>query len=168
MMLYPVPPAGAGEAAEAGIELTVMSPADLESPAGRRGSRRRPVAGPSRLETGLGRGGLSPSEMLEMAAAASADPRFGLAGLWTHLASPDDAEASLRQAARFDDAAAALTHRGIATPPRHLAASGGLFAGTAPPYDLVRQGLAMYGVLDQDLPIAVTRATQRQRPCGPP
>ena len=43
-------------------------------------------------------------------------------------------------------------------PAEHLAASGSLLAATAPPLELVRPGLAIYGVLDPDLPIAAEAA----------
>lgn len=166
LMLYPVPPAGAAEAMAAGIELTVMSPADLEA------LRSVPTvaAAPVRLhlcvESGLGRGGLTPAELLEVAATATADPRFTLAGVWSHLAAPEDVDSARRQVARFEAAVAALAGRGVASPPRHVAASGGLFAGTAEPCDLVRVGLAVYGVLDADLPIpeAARAASEALRP----
>ena len=154
LVLYPVPADAAAEAAAAGIELSVMSRADLEAL-----RRSGPTHGPAVavhlcVETGLGRGGLSSSEVVDVAETAAADPRFRLAGLWSHLASPEDAQASQRQAARFDATVAAPGCPVPPAPPRHLAASGGLFGGTAPTLDLVRVGLAVYGVLDEGLPIA--------------
>ena len=118
------------------------------------------------VETGLGRGGLSLADLLRVAEVATADGRFRVAGLWTHLASPDDPEMAGRQVARFEDVAATLTRRGIPVPPRHVAASGGLLAGTAPPYDMVRLGLALYGVVDAGLPVApgARQAAEALRP----
>jgi alanine racemase len=49
---------------------------------------------------------------------------------------------------------AALYEAGIPVPPRHIAASGGIFTHDEPSLDLVRPGLAVYGLLDAGLPIA--------------
>ena len=43
-------------------------------------------------------------------------------------------------------------------PPGHLAATGALLAGTGPSFELVRPGLALYGELPDDFPIADDRA----------
>jgi alanine racemase len=109
------------------------------------------------LESGLGRGGLTPAELLDAAVTVTSDPSLRLAGLWSHLAAAEDAASARQQRERFDAAVSALRGRGIAIPPRHLAASGGLFAATAEPYDLVRVGLSVYGVLDPGLPIPAAR-----------
>ena len=42
----------------------------------------------------------------------------------------------------------------LPVPPRHAAASGGIFTGDEPALDFVRPGVASYGVLDDGLPIA--------------
>jgi alanine racemase len=157
LLLYPVTRAGVAEAAAAGIELTVMSPPDLEAIRASAIADAVPVRLHLCFESGLGRGGLTPAELLASARAAVSDPRMGLAGLWSHLAAAEDIDSAGQQLRRFDAAAAMLVEHGVALPPRHLAASGGLFAGTAEPYDLVRVGLSVYGVLDPGLPIPVAR-----------
>jgi alanine racemase len=157
LLLYPVPPAAVAEAASAGIELSVMSPADLETLRATAIVASTPVRIHLCLESGLGRGGLTATELLEVAPIAASDPRIELAGLWSHLAAAEDVDSAYQQRVRFDAAAAALAERGVALPPRHLAASGSLFAGTAEPYDLVRVGLSVYGVLDPVLPIPAAR-----------
>jgi alanine racemase len=154
LLLYPVPQDALGEAFAADIELTVMSRADLDAVWRSQLVRHGRIAVHLCLETGMGRGGLSPAELLDVVREAASDARIRLAGLWSHLASPEDAEASRRQVARFDEAVAALAERGVPLPSRHLAATGGLFAGTAPRLDLVRPGLAVYGMLGEGLPIA--------------
>jgi alanine racemase len=163
LLLYPVPRAAAADAIAAGVELTIMSPADLEHlqfaglPDGsfvREPPAPAPVALQLCVETGMGRGGLAVAEVVGVARAVADDPRFRLAGLWTHLASPADAEASARQVERFRRAEALLSAAGIHVPPRHLAASGPLLSRAAPPLELVRPGLAVYGVVDAGLPVA--------------
>jgi alanine racemase len=154
LLLYPVPASGAEDAVAAGVELTVMSAADLRhlQVAARRA--RSPVALQLCVETGFGRGGLFPDDLAAVATSVLADPRFRLAGLWSHLASPEDGAASARQLERFDSAAGLLAASGIPAIPRHMASSGGIFAEAAPALQMVRPGLAIYGVLDEALPIA--------------
>ena len=91
-----------------------------------------------------------------------ADPRLELAGLWSHLHSPEDPPTSDGQLLRFEVATTALREARIPVPPRHIAASGGIFAGDEPALDLVRPGIAIYGVLDDDLPIAADAAGGRR------
>jgi len=43
---------------------------------------------------------------------------------------------------------------GVTTPDRHLAASGGLLAASAPGFDVVRIGLALYGIVPDGLTVA--------------
>jgi alanine racemase len=106
------------------------------------------------LETGLGRGGLTPPEALTVAMAVRQDPRFILAGLWSHLASPGDPISAGQQVSRFTAATELLQRAGIPIPPRHLAASGSLLSGSAPALEMVRPGLVIYGVLDPEVPVA--------------
>jgi alanine racemase len=159
IVLYPVPAGAAAEAARSGIELTIMSRGDLaalrrSASPGAGSGVPGPIAVHLCAETGLGRGGLPPAELLEVVEEAASDPSMTLAGLWTHLASPEDAADAERQVGRLEAVTAALARRGLPMPSRHVAASGGLFAGTAPTYDMIRPGLAVYGVLDEGLPLA--------------
>jgi alanine racemase len=154
LVLYPVPAAAAADALASGAELTIMSPADLSSLLAAAHPGRQPVALHLCLETGMGRGGLQPDEAVAVAAAIGADPRCRLAGLWSHLACPEDPETSARQVAHFMAATGMLRSVGLPIPSRHLAASGGIFSAAAPALELVRPGLAVYGVMDETLPVA--------------
>jgi alanine racemase len=102
----------------------------------------------------MGRGGLQPDEAVAVAAAIAADPRWRLASLWSHLACPEDPETSGRQVERFMAATGLLQAAGLPIPVRHLAASGGIFSAAAPALELVRPGLAVYGVMAETLPVA--------------
>ena len=154
LLLYPIPRAAAADAVTAGVELTIMSAADFQHLQQVAPHDRPPVPLHLCVETGLGRGGLPLEAVVAVAQAAQADPRFRLAGLWSHLASPADAEASSRQVERFGAAAGALAQAAIIVPARHLSSSGPIFSRSAPPLELVRPGLAVYGVLDAALPVA--------------
>lgn len=154
LMLYPVPHQALPEALEHDIEIPVMSAADLEAIQAAAPDDRPPVRIHLGVETGMGRGGLPPENVVAVAAATQADPRLQLAGLWSHLHSPEDPPTSDGQLLRFDIATTALREARIPVPPRHAAASGGIFTGDEPALDFVRSGIASYGVLDDGLPLA--------------
>ncbi len=140
LLLYPVPAAAAAEAVAAGVELAVMSAADLEAIRAVAPLDDRPVKVHIGVETGMGRGGLPPDAVAAVAAIAVSDTRIELAGLWSHLHSPEDPPSSDAQVLRFERAVAALREAGIPVPPRHIAASGGIFTHDEPSLDLVRPG----------------------------
>jgi alanine racemase len=89
-----------------------------------------------------------------MARTIATTPGVRLAALWSHLARSDDAAASAAQLASFEAATVALRAAGLAVPPRHLSATGGVFAQRVPDYEGVRIGLALYGLLPDAFPIA--------------
>ena len=106
------------------------------------------------VETGLGRGGVKPEEVAAIAAIIAASPRARLVGLWSHLQASDDAAITSRQDGQFGVAAGLLEDSGVSLPVRHLAASGGLLAANSATYDVVRAGLAQYGIVPDGLTVA--------------
>jgi alanine racemase len=118
------------------------------------------------VETGLGRGGAHPQDVAGIAAQIEANPRARLAGLWSHLQASDNAPITSRQDARFAAAAGLLEDAGVSLPARHLAASGGVLAATAGTYDVVRVGLAQYGIVPDGLAVSAANsaAATRLRP----
>ncbi len=106
------------------------------------------------VETGLGRGGVLPDEVAQAAAAIAANPRARLVGLWSHLQAPDDANLTSSQDSRFALASELAEIAGVSLPARHLSASGGLLAATAGTYDVVRIGIAGYGLVPDGLTVA--------------
>ncbi len=115
------------------------------------GRRRDRLAVHLEVETGLGRGGVGPEDVVEVAAAIQASPHARLAGLWSHLQSGGDAGITSRQEERFGVAARLLEAAGVTLPIRHFTASGGLLAATAGTYDVVRVGIAVYGMVPDGL-----------------
>jgi alanine racemase len=103
------------------------------------------------VETGLGRGGFDPTDVPAAVATIEAMPRARWAGLWSHLQNAGDARLSASQAASFAVASALLEEAGATLPVRHLAASGGLLAASVPGFDVVRVGIALYGVVPDGL-----------------
>jgi alanine racemase len=103
------------------------------------------------VETGLGRGGFADAAVLEAARRIAAAPGCRLRGLWTHLQAIDDAGGTGVQVARFEAVVEAIVAAGVELPPRHAAASAALLVDGAAAYDGVRPGLAIYGLVPDEL-----------------
>jgi alanine racemase len=103
------------------------------------------------VETGLGRGGLDPADVPAAADAIEAEPRACLAGLWSHLQAAGKPDLTTSQAEHLGEAAHLLEDASVALPARHLAASGGVLASSAPSFDMVRIGLSLYGFVPDGL-----------------
>jgi alanine racemase len=164
LVLYTVPPESAPVAAAAHVELVGAEEGALRDTlaawreSGGAGAGRARLRIHLEVETGLARAGLRPDRVAAAARAIVEAPGAELAGLWSHLSSSHDADVSAAQMGRFRAAEAALIGAGLPLPARHIAATGALFAATAPFGDLVRPGLALYGELPDGFPIAPDRA----------
>jgi alanine racemase len=151
LLLYPAPAWILHEAAEREIALTVGDEAlfDRLLAAVAKDPPARPLSLAIEIETGLGRGGFDSRTAARVAATIRSTPALELAGTWSHLAAPGDAGRTRAQVSRFD-AVLAVLDGDSAIGARHIAASGGLLGG-APAYDAVRPGLAIYGVVPEDV-----------------
>ena len=156
LVLYPVPVAWAGEAARQRITVSAGDGTLLDELVGAaaRIGPDRPLEVELEVETGLGRGGFSGEALGEAASRIVSAPGLRLTGLWTHLQASEDRELTRRQIARFEAAAAGLAGAGLPLPPRHLAASAALIAGGVGTYDGIRPGLAIYGLVPDELAAA--------------
>jgi alanine racemase len=155
LVLYPVPPSGVAEAARRGIGLAGGTAAALDqllAAAVATGVADR-LSIELEIETGLGRGGVLPEAAVDAARGIQATgARLG--GVWSHLQEAEVLDLTADQIARFEDALARLAAAGIDVPRRHLAASAGILLGTVPRYDAVRPGLAIYGLVPDELAAA--------------
>jgi alanine racemase len=163
LVLFPVPPDGAVEAARNRIAVAAGDPILFaRSLAAYAAARQRddgllPLEVQLTLETGLGRDGLSAGQAVEAAVAAAATPGVRLTGAWSHLQAAEDRPRTIRQAERLEAALAALADAGIEPVRRHLLASGGVMGldayreGEHPTFDGVRVGLALYGISPDDV-----------------
>jgi len=160
IVLYPIPPERAVEAAQREIAVAAGEPGLVEALIARVGAadeRLPDLELELEVETGLGRGGFAPAAIASVARRVSVAPGIRLAGLWTHLQATEDAERSADQLARFETATTMLRDAGVPVPPRHVAASGGVLTDVAP-YEGIRPGLALYGILPDELDPARLRA----------
>lgn len=153
LVLYPVPPALAHRAADAGVATTAGHAALLDRlvEAAEGWSGGRTLAVHLEVETGLGRGGVPIAEVADAARRITLVDGLRLAGIWTHLQDPGAATLTGRQVRVFGDALERLAAAGVRVPARHVAASGALVLGNAPAHDAVRPGLAIYGIVPDDI-----------------
>lgn len=115
----------------------------------------RDVGRPARLhlkvDTGLGRGGAHPAdwaELVDAALAAQADGSVEVVGVWSHLAWADAPghPTIAAQVKVFQKALDLAQARGLRPPLRHLANSAATLLLPETHFDLVRPGLAVYGL----------------------
>ena len=104
-----------------------------------------------KVDTGMGRGGVQPVELsalLDAAVAAQAEGAVDVVGIWSHLAWADapDHPTVLAQAGVFAEAVAAAERAGAHLEVRHLANSAATLTNPSMAFDLVRPGLAVYGL----------------------
>jgi alanine racemase len=92
--------------------------------------------------------GAAPEAIPHLAELLHADPRLSFDGMWTHCAVADEPydPFTALQLERFDAAVAEVEQAGLPVPLRHAANSAGAIAHPASRYDLVRCGIAVYGI----------------------
>ena len=149
LVLSEQPADAVAAAVAAGLELTVYTRTGLDSLIAA-GARRHPVH--VKVDTGMRRVGASAEDALSLAEAASDASATRLAGFFTHLAvadAPDDPFTD-QQLDAFDATVAALRGRGVDPGLVHAANSAGAIAHPRARYDMVRAGIAIYGVSPGD------------------
>ena len=107
----------------------------------------KPVPVHLKIDTGMSRLGVTLPELGALLDALRALPNLRLEGVMTHLASADsDPELTALQLRRFADALVLVRAAGHAPRFVHAANSAGAFLHAEAHHDLVRIGLALYGV----------------------
>lgn len=148
------PPVGAWpEVVRLGLTATVYTAAGVEAAA-----KAVAVAGGGaplpvhlKVDTGMHRVGAAPADAIELACAVDARPELVLDGLLTHFAVADevDAEGSAFTAAQvesFRRVVDALAARGVRPRVLHACNSAGVMTQPGAHLDLVRCGIALYGL----------------------
>ena len=101
-----------------------------------------------KYDTGMGRLGCSdPDEVIDLAGVVAADPNLDLVAFWTHFATADEADSSFLVQQR--DRLAELGDRVRSEFPEarlHAANSAALIADPECHFDMVRPGVAVYGM----------------------
>jgi alanine racemase len=135
----------------ADIDVSVAAPWALDEVAD--GARRagRTARVHVKVDTGLGRNGVTPDwlrELLDAALRLQAEGVLEVVGIWSHFAFADEPRhpTVVAQARVFDDAVALAESMGAHLEVRHIANSAATLTNPAVHYDLVRPGIAVYGL----------------------
>ncbi|MDE0805795.1 MAG: alanine racemase [Acidimicrobiales bacterium] len=131
------------------LELVAHRPETIDALAGRATTLGvPPVPIHLKVDTGMRRVGCEPAEAADLAERIIAATGLRLAGTMTHLARADEpgVPATDHQLDRFDRVLDDLDSRGIDPGIRHAANSAGAIAHERARYDMVRVGIATYGI----------------------
>jgi len=136
---------------EAGVDLSASRTGLLAELVGAARGAGRPARVHLKVDTGLNRGGAKPADWLalvEAAAKAQADGWVEVVGVWSHFARADEpGHASIdAQLAAFRDGLATAARFGLNPRYRHLANSAATLTRPDTHFDLVRAGIASYGL----------------------
>ncbi len=104
-----------------------------------------------KVDTGLGRAGAPAADwpdLVRHAVAAQASGEVEVVGVWSHLAYADEPghPTVTAQILAFREAAEVAASLGVRDPIRHLANSAATLAAPEAHFDLVRPGIALYGL----------------------
>ena len=101
-----------------------------------------------KLDTGMSRLGTNWQQAAEFVQLVQGLPHLDIASIYSHLATADspDATVMMEQHSRFEEAIAHIKAKGITIPSLHLANSAATLADSRLHYDMVRVGLAIYGL----------------------
>lgn len=139
------------EAVEADVDVAVAAPWAVDEVVAAARAAGRAARVHLKVDSGLGRNGLTPQQLQDVLPAvqrARAEGALRLVGVFSHLAFADepDHETVRRQAVVFEDAVRAVEAAGADLEVRHLANSAATLTSPALHHDLVRPGIAVYGL----------------------
>ncbi|WP_424212248.1 alanine racemase [Streptomyces sp. BI20] len=139
------------EAIEAGIDVSVSARWALDEVRAAARAAGRPARVQLKADTGLGRAGCGPADWEELVAAALAAQTEGLltvTGVWSHFACADEPghPSIALQLTAFREMLAHAEKEGLTPEVRHIANSPAVLTLPESHFDLIRPGLAVYGV----------------------
>jgi alanine racemase len=141
-----------GPAVAADVDLGVYDELQLADTVAAARSTGRVARIQLKVDTGLSRGGATPAAWPALCAAAARAEASGevrVTGLWSHFAFADggaDHPVNGVQATVFAEALEVADRAGLQPEVRHLANSAATLTAPATHYDLVRPGVAVYGL----------------------
>ncbi|MGW8063670.1 alanine racemase [Streptomyces ziwulingensis] len=140
------------EAVEAALDVSVSALWALEEAVEAARAAGKPARVQLKADTGLGRGGCQPgedwTELVRAALRAQGEGLLRVTGLWSHFARADEPghPSIAAQLTRFREMTAYAEERGVRPDVRHIANSPATLTLPETHLDLVRPGIAMYGV----------------------
>lgn len=136
------------EAVEAGISLTVYEPSHLQGLSQSAGLANREARVHIKVDTGMSRLGVSAGGAFALLRRASEHPGITVEGLFTHFARADEtgAQTNQEQLERFEDLLREVDASGMRPRYVHTANSAAALALPTSRLDMVRPGIALYGL----------------------
>ncbi|MEU5138671.1 alanine racemase [Streptomyces sp. BBFR25] len=140
------------EAVEARLDVSVGAMWAMEEVVGAARAAGVPARVQLKADTGLGRGGCQPGadweELVAAALRAEGEGLLRVTGLWSHFACADEPghPSIAAQLTRFREMTAYAEGQGLRPEVRHIANSPATLTLPDAHFDLVRPGIAMYGV----------------------
>ncbi|MGW1746033.1 alanine racemase [Streptomyces sp. NPDC002092] len=140
------------EAVEADIDVSVSGMWALDEVTEAARAAGIPARVQLKADTGLGRGGCQPgedwAELVAAALRAEAEGTVRITGLWSHFACADEPghPSIALQLTRFREMLAYAEGRGVRPEVRHIANSPATLTLPEAHFDLVRTGIALYGI----------------------
>jgi len=159
------PPAGAGRLIDLDLRQSVYSLEAAQAYSTAAAARGERIRVHVKVDTGMGRLGLVPAalsghhpgeavgeEFIRAATAIARLPGIDAEGIFTHFAAADSADRSYAngQLSLFLEVLSALRAHGLEFPVRHAANSAALIQMPESHLDLVRPGIALYGLRPSD------------------
>lgn len=147
LVLTQFPPGSEHQAVSASLTPTLYTEDGLARLARAAGGAGLSIGVHVKVDTGMHRVGLPPEHAAAFVRRVVA-AGFELEGLWTHLAKSEEVDDpfTARQLALFERTVERIRRSGIVPRYLHAANSGGLLCHPASHLDVVRVGIAMYGV----------------------
>lgn len=139
------------ECVEADVDVTVSAPWALEEAVAAARAAGRTARVQLKVDAGLGRNGCQPGQWPALTAAARAAEKAGLikvTGLWAHFSCADEPghPSIARELGVFRTALDQAAAAGLEPEVRHMANSPGTLTLPESHFDMVRVGVAMYGI----------------------
>ncbi|MCL2825057.1 MAG: alanine racemase [Polyangiaceae bacterium] len=157
---------GWGELLESNLTPVIYSPDQLHALANEvRANGYSPVSVHLKIDTGMARLGVRPNTIEPMLDQIRNSPEVKLTGMMTHFANADgdDLESTENQRILFDQAVAKTRSAGFQLDVIHAANSAALIRVPLARYDLVRPGIALFGVSPRPGLISDLRPVMRVR-----
>jgi alanine racemase len=139
---------GARRAIGWGLSMTVISAENARMIAAEAVSQGKVASLHLKIDTGMARLGVAPELASRVATEIASMPGVWLEGVSSHFADSDAADDTFAavQLGRFKTALAGIESTGIRIPIRHMANSGALLFHPEAHFDMVRPGIALYGL----------------------
>lgn len=142
-------PYEAAKAIKWDLEIGVSDQLLIQALAEEGGKQKKQVKVHLHVNTGMGRFGCRPEEALELARLIHQSPSLQLEGIMTHFACSEDPQQdhfTRQQVQIFDQTIQSIEDAGISIKWRHAANSAAAMRFHLPQYNMVRIGLAIYGL----------------------